>query len=548
MIIDGKYTNVFVSDDITRLKYNELHDVAANIREHKNKVSEFVSHNLLKYLDYSNLTFMKEMRTEFKNQVGSSFDAQLYTQVLTCYQNKFDNIRRNLTFEKVTYSHCELYKRNTKKNKKGDIKKVVNKHETTRLSICLSYLARYGNDNTIEYIQSQLGNCDENKKGYYQSILDCCSKFGFERLMALAMQKRQRAIDRYKDNPIEFKSLTFSGRSRKKKILDWNKNYNSEINAFVSLSGFNRKSMDIPVKFAKDYHGSMGDYFKANPDYEYTIVFNERKKSVSINLCKDGERFIPEAGNNLIGIDVNCKHNLFSLSDETTYDYDRQLVNDYCKLALEIDKRKKKDKDKEYQPGKRTQWKLDALKRKMTKSVQNLIALMCKQLASEGFNHIVMEDLDNGFGRCYAKDNDNDDINYNRKVKFLGLSSLKNEVEHIARNYGIALSTVQASYTSKMCPICGCIEDENRPDQETFCCVECGHSSNADFNASVNIRNRVSEAVLRDRLLKQKDNGAYEPKKLKREKVKEVLLSFRKHLPKAGSECIQTELNTFEYV
>ena len=546
MIIDGKYTNVFVSDDITRLKYNELHDVAANIREHKNKVSEFVSHNLLKYLDYSNLTFMKEMRTEFKNQVGSSFDAQLYTQVLTCYQNKFDNIRRNLTFEKVTYSHCELYKRNTKKNKKGDIKKVVNKHETTRLSICLSYLARYGNDNTIEYIQSQLGNCDENKKGYYQSILYCCSKFGFERLMALAMQKRQRAIDRYKDNPIEFKSLTFSGRSRKKKILDWNKNYNSEINAFVSLSGFDRKSMDIPVKFAKDYHGSMGDYFKANPDYEYTIVFNERKKSVSINLCKDGERFIPEAGNNLIGIDVNCKHNLFSLSDNSTYDYDRQLVNDYCRLALDIDKRKKKDK--EYQPGKRTQWKLDTLKKKMDKSEQNLIALMCKQLASEGYNHIVMEDLDNGFGKCFVKDKDNEDINYNRKVKFLGLSSLKNEVEHIARNYGIALSTVQASYTSKMCPICGCIEDENRPDQETFRCVECGHSSNADFNASINIRNRVSEAVLRDRLLKQKDNGAYEPKKLKREKVKEVLLSFRKHLPKAGSECIQTELNTFEYV
>ena len=537
MIIDSKYTKIFVSDDITRLKYNELHDVAVNIRDHKNKVSEFVSHNLLKYLDYSNLTFMKEMRTEFKNQVGSSFDAQLYTQVLTCYQNKFDNIRKKLTFEKITYSHCELYKRNTKKNKKGDFKRVVNKHESTRLSICLSYLARYGNDNTIEYIQSQLVNCDENKKGYYRSILDCCSKFGFERLMALAMQKRQRAIDRYKDNPIEFKSLTFSGRSRKKKILDWNKNYNSEINAFVSLSGFDRKSMDIPVKFAKDYHGSMGDYFKANPDYEYTIVFNERRKSVSINLCKDGERFIPKAGNNLIGIDVNCKHNLFSLSDNSTYDYDRQLVNDYCRLALEIDKRKKKDK--EYQPGKRTQWKLDALKRKMAKSEQNLIALMCKQLASDGYSHIVMEDLDNGFGKCFVKDKDNEDINYNRKVKFLGLSSLKNEVEHIARKYGIALSTVQASYTSKMCPICGCIEDENRSGQETFCCIECGHSSNADFNASVNIRNRVSEAVLRNRLLKQKDNGAYEPKKMKREKVKEVLLSFRKHLQKAGSECVQ---------
>lgn len=541
MIIDSKYTKVFVSDDLTRLKYNELHDLAVNIREHKNKVSEFVSHNLLKYLDLNKFQFITEMIGEFPNEIGSSFYTQIYKQVLTCYQNKFDNIRKNLTFEKITYSHCELYKRNTKKNKKGDFKRVANKHETTRLSICLSYLVRYGNDNTVNFNKSQLLNCEESKRGYYQSILDCIYKFGFNRLMALAMQKRTRTIGKYKDNPIEFKSLMFSGRSRKKKILDWNKNYNSEINAFISLSGFNRKSMDIPVKFAKDYHGSMGDYFKANSDYEYTIVFNERRKSLSINLCKDGKRFIPEAGDNLIGIDVNCKHNLFSLSDETTYDYDRQLVNDYCKLALEIDSRKKKDK--EYQPGKRLQWKVDTMKHKMTKSEQNLIALMCKRLSQDGYNHIVMEDLDNGFGRCFVKDKDNEDINYNRKVKFLGLSSLKNEVEHIARKYGIALSTVQASYTSKMCPVCGCIEDENRPDQETFCCVECGHSSNADFNASINIRNRVSEAVLRSRLLKQLDNGAYEPRKLKREKVKEVLLSYRTNLIKKNK--VENVINKF---
>lgn len=541
MIIDGKYTKIFVSDDITRLKYNELYNLAVNIREHKNKVSEFVSHNLLKYLDLNKFQFITEMRNVYQNQIGSSFDKHAYMAVIDCYQNKFDNIRKNLTFEKVTYSHCELYKRNTKKNKKGDFKKVVNKHETTRLSICLSYLARYGNDNTVEYINSQLLNCEENKKGYYQSILECIDKFGFARLMALAMQKRQRIISKYKDNPIEFKSLTFSGRSRKKKILDWNKNYNSEINAFISLSGFDRKSMDIPVKFAKDYHGKMQEYTKSSNDYEYAIVFNERKKSVSINLFKDGERFIPEAGNNLIGIDVNCKHNLFSLSNNSIYDYDRQLVNDYCKIALEIDNRKKKDK--EYQPGKRTQWKLDVLKRKMAKSEQNLIATMCKRLSQDGYNHIVMEDLDNGFGRCFIKDKDNEDINYNRKVKFLGLSSLKNEVEHIARKYGIALSTVQASYTSKMCPVCGCIEDENRPDQETFCCVECGHHTNADFNASVNIKNRVGEAVLRNRLLKQLDNGAYEPKKLKREKVKEVLLSYRTNLIKKNK--VENVINKF---
>ena len=152
------------------------------------------------------------------------------------------------------------------------------------------------------------------------------------------------------------------------------------------------------------------------------------------------------------------------------------------------------------------------MKSKVVKSEQQLIAKMCKTLQSQGVGHIVMEDLDNSFGRCYVKDKDNEDINYNRKVKFLGLSSLKKEIEHIARKYVIAVSTVQASYTSKMCLICGCIEDGNRPNQETFECIECGHKDNADFNAAKNIRNRVLVTVLRDKLLKQLDNGAFEPK------------------------------------
>ena len=185
----------------------------------------------------------------------------------------------------------------------------------------------------------------------------------------------------------------------------------------------------------------------------------------------------------------------------------------------------------------------------MVKSEQQLIADMCKALHSQAVGHIVMENLDNGFGKCYVKDKNNEDINYNRKVKFLGLSSLKQEVEHIARKYDIAVSTVQASYTSKMCPICGCIEDENRPNQETFECIECGHKDNADFNAAKNIKNRVCVTVLRNMLLKQLDNGAFEPKKLKREKVKEVLLSFRRNLQyNARSECTESRLTIFDYV
>ena len=54
-------------------------------------------------------------------------------------------------------------------------------------------------------------------------------------------------------------------------------------------------------------------------------------------------------------------------------------------------------------------------------------------------------------------------------------------------------------------------------------------------------RNRVLVTVLRESLLKQLDNGAFEPKKLKREKVKEVLLSFRRNLQEnTRSECIES--------
>jgi hypothetical protein len=59
----------------------------------------------------------------------------------------------------------------------------------------------------------------------------------------------------------------------------------------------------------------------------------------------------------------------------------------------------------------------------------------------------------------------------------------------------------------------------------------------------------VLVTVLRESLLKQLNNGAYEPKKLKREKVKEVLLSFRRNLQEnVGDEYTKGGVTTSEYV
>ena len=535
MIIDSKYAKIFDSNMLTRSKYDELYTVAVNLRDFKNEVSLLVNDNLLYYLEFSKLDFIKEMRKTFPDSISSCFDAQLYTQIFTNYQNKFDAILRKIQFQKTIFKGFELYKRSSKDHKKGDLKNILFDRKQTDLSICLSYLARYGNQNTLEYLKQRievLNNTTDKKeikcKELYQNILSKCAKFGFDRLLKLALSRRNRTIKHYSEYPIEYKSLTFSGRSRKKFIVDYNSNYNSEINAFVSLSGFSKKSFDIPVKYAKDYHGRMKSYRKSSNDYEYVIKFDEYRKQISIIYVKDGERYIPEAQGELIGIDVNSKHNLLSLSNGETYDFDRKLLEDFCELSLKVDTLKSKNKN--YEIGKRKQRKLDTLKNKINKYEENLIAQVCKHLSEQGCHHVVMENLDNSFGKNFVKDDN--DVNYNRRVKFLGLSSIKDKFEHIGRKYDIAVSLVHSAYTSKQCPICGCIDDDNRKTQEAFKCVECGYESNADFNAALNIKNRVGITVLCNKLLKQSDNGSYLPKPLKRCKVKEVLLSCRNNIVK----------------
>jgi transposase len=481
------------------------------------------------------------------SELPSSFDKQCYEDVIVAYQNKFENVKRKLTFENIRYVCCEVYKRDTKKNKKGDFKKVKNERTSTSLTITLSYLARYGNENILDYINEQMPKVDEKKQMFYKTILGEIEKFGFDRLYTLALSRRERTYRKYAEHPIEFKSLTFRGRSRKKLIIDYNSRFGSVINAFVSLSSIGRKSFDIPVKFNKDYHGSIHDYEKNTNNYEYVVVFNERKKQVAVILTKKQDRYIPEAGEEIVGIDVNVKHNMFTLSNGSTYDYDRDLLKAFSELSKRVDALKKQY-GKDWKPSKRRQRKIDIISHKIREVEKHTVAGMCKELSEHGVNHIVMEDLNGQFGCSYIKDKVNDDLNYNRIVRALGISSLKDEVEHIARKYDIAVSTVQASYTSKMCPVCGCIEDENRPNQETFECIECGHSNNADVNAAINIKNRVAVTVLQQKLLKQKDNKSFEPKRLKRERVKEILLSFRRDLQKtASSECNKGVMNTFDY-
>lgn len=67
---------------------------------------------------------------------------------------------------------------------------------------------------------------------------------------------------------------------------------------------------------------------------------------------------------------------------------------------------------------------------------------------------------------------------------------LRSFIEYKARMAGVFLAVVDPRNTSRTCNECGHCDKANRKTQATFVCQRCGHSINADLNASRNIRDR----------------------------------------------------------
>lgn len=534
MKVKSRYSRSFYSDGLSDTKYREIHALAMSIQEAKNEISKTVNNNLFHYLEMDKHQFQKETLPLVKNKISSHFVKQLLDDVYVAYQNKFNNVKRRLKFQHISEYYFNYYKRSGKTKagriyKSGDFKGISIKHDETPLSMTLTYLARYGYFGTVDYLSEKFVNeTNQKKEAFYAMLLDTIYKFGFTKLFAIVMSKRNRIIERYSQRPIEFKSLSFRGRSRlSDDIVSMNDNKKSTINSFANISWYTntRKTMIIPMKYANNFHGKLKRYTNGT-DTSYTICF-ERNNQIRMILSYEDEREFPDACGRIIGIDVNSKHNLLQCSNSYEIDFDRKLVETLSNELQKIDKLKG---NKNYIIGKRKQNKIDHLNRELQSKIREKIASLCKRLKNHHYHHAVFEDLDNSFESTFAKDEN--DLNYNRRLKLLHLSSLKDEFEHIARKYGIAVSFVQSFYTSQTCPHCGHIDSENRKDQEHFECISCGYKSNADLNAARNIRQRVISTVLRDELLKKsnENSSAYIPKVNSQEKTKEVLELFRNNL------------------
>jgi IS605 OrfB family transposase len=79
---------------------------------------------------------------------------------------------------------------------------------------------------------------------------------------------------------------------------------------------------------------------------------------------------------------------------------------------------------------------------------------------------------------------------FRRQLGNWGFAQLLSFVEYKAELAGVPVIKVDPRDSSRTCNRCGHCEKGNRPDQATFRCKHCGHSTNADLNAALNLRIR----------------------------------------------------------
>ena len=542
-----------VSNDI----YNEFYNYSLIIREFKNELSKiFYKHfyDILKK-DFTQIDIeYKSLQQQYKGLITNSKNfLDAYGSVKTMYQIMISN--------------------NFKWSSKQEI---------------LSYLTKFYSTDLKQFLFDKLfteGLEPHQLKAFKLLIFD------EKKVEKIVTMRRQRMFKKCKY--VEFKSLTFTNSGSINSYQNFITKYSPEIlalnkykrqtriqrglkgkdlkvlktNALIKVN-LGSERYDLPIRLSDKYHTeellktiaqSYCGGSKAKRQFTNIIQIDEFKKEIIINFAVRVKKLSqPDSMNKILGVDINVKNNFFYCSNGKIFKARKKLVEH----IVNIDKKLKEVKNNKFKKEeleikndlslsrKEKADKLNKLKKKRVfnkkeryialrnnrrkKALQDYItSQLCKYVKSKGYNQIVIEDLQFVLSKNYIV-NKTFEVNYNDLFSILHLRELKQTIPRIANRpkYFLSVSITPASYTSQTCNICGYIDKNNRPNQHTFKCKNCGHTDNADFNAAKNIRDRIVNQTLRT-ILHDKQKGkqyTFEPKRIKYKQIKSML--NKTNLPK----------------
>lgn len=535
-----------VSNDI----YNEFYNYSLIMREFKNELSKiFYKH------------FYDVLKKDF-TQIDIEYELlhQHYKGLITNSKNFQDTYKEVKTMYQVIIS----------KNFKWS-----SKQET------LSYLTKFYSVGLKKFLFDKLfteGLEPHQLKAFKLLIFD------EKKVEKIVTMRRQRMFGKCKC--AEFKSLTFFNSGSINSYQNFITKYSPEILALnkykrqtraqrglkgkdlkvlktnalikVNLSG---EKYDLPIRLSDKYHNdellktiaqSYCGGSKVIHQFTNIIQIDEFKKEIIIKfMVKVKKSFRPDSMNKILGVDANVKNNFFYCSNGKIFKARKKLIQ----RIVNVDKKLKKARNSKFKKEeleiknnqnlskKQKADKLNELKKKRVfnkkeryaslrnnrrkKALQDyMTSQLCKYAKSKGYDQIVIEDLQFVFSKCYIV-NKTFEVNYNDLFNILHIRKLKQTIPRIANRpkYFLSVSITPASYTSQTCNVCGYIDKNNRPNQHTFKCKNCGHVDNADFNAAKNIRDRIVNPTLRT-LLHDKQKGkkyTFEPKRIKYKQIKSML-------------------------
>ena len=181
-----------------------------------------------------------------------------------------------------------------------------------------------------------------------------------------------------------------------------------------------------------------------------------------------------------IGLDVGIK-NVYTTSDCQVSQDDKHGWN-LTKIQQRLTRRKKNSKGFERAQAHRT----------------NYINHSVNQLNFSGVNHLKLERIKNlRRGRRSS-----------RLLSHWTYATLFDKLDRTCARLGVQVSRVSPTYTSQRCSQCGWVRKSNRKGR-LFKCTSCGHTEDADLNASRNIVLKLPAIGRKQRLQHKNRVGFY---------------------------------------
>jgi len=323
-----------------------------------------------------------------------------------------------------------------------------------------------------------------NRATAYQNYLDALEEYNEQKAGGQLLEETKEPIWKAWDVPT-LSQICIQGNRNVIKLEAAN---TSCFDYWLKISTLNKGSpLLVPVKLA-DYHKQTLKEKKINT----SVTLNKRDGAWWLTLSYDElVRVKTTPDGPVIGIDVGIA-NFITTSDGKQYGTFNGKLRERQKRDREKRRRKarlrkcleKKGVEKLPSTSSATGQRLT---RHVRQEINRAVNLCYAQHAGCQFAY---EQLSVATMRHKAR-------SMNAYMRASNLGHIPKQIEWNSAKRGVQATKVKSAYSSQECHRCFYVDRKNRPNQQTFCCKVCGHTTHADLNASQNIATRLHDAQLR---------------------------------------------------